>query len=507
MNVINKLIINYILYINIFFIYVLLVNVSYAQDSVFKTFYFPNGGVSSLGYLVNNLPSGQWINYHENGKVKSVGFWKNNALDSNWVFYNTSGQKVLEENYVSGKKHGNQTKYDSLGIIKITHFYQGKKDGLEVFYFSGLDSLKYQESNYVNNKKDGKSYEYDTSGNIITIINYNMGLLVDKKEINRYDKNGKKHGRWISFYPNKKIKKEETYQHGVLNGISKTYNKKGGIKEIENYEKGKEAAAKINLDITISAEKTENNGKREGIIFQQKKQGLFKVYDSTGKLKHYEFYNNNQMMYKGMYDSLNLKSGEWTYFDQKNNIINTGYYTSNKKDKTWTYYYPNGVIQQKGSYILGKPTGEWTWWYNNNQLWRKEQYEKGKINGLVIEYDSLGKIITKGEYLYGQKEGVWYYEINDHKEEGEFVSDMKNGSWEMTYLSSNQKMFSGKYLNDIPVGEHIYYYPNGVIKEIGKYENGEKEGEWKKYNNDGVLLVTYYFKRGVEFKRDGLKIK
>ena len=196
-----------------------------------------------------------------------------------------------------------------------------------------------------------------------------------------------------------------------------------------------------------------------------------------------------------------------TYFDKKNNIINTGYYTSNKKDKTWTYYYPNGSIQQKGSYKLGKPTGEWTWWYNNNQLWRKEQYEKGKINGLVIEYDSLGKVITKGEYLYGQKEGVWYYEINDHKEEGEFVSDMKNGSWEMTYLSSNQKMFSGKYLNDIPVGEHVYYYPNGVIKEIGKYENGEKEGEWKKYNNDGVLLVTYYFKRGVEFKRDGLKIK
>ena len=80
--------------------------------------------MSSLGFLVNNLPSGQWINYHENGKVKSVGFWKNNALDSNWVFYNTSGQKVLEENYVLGKKQGIQTKYDSLGIIKTTHFFE-----------------------------------------------------------------------------------------------------------------------------------------------------------------------------------------------------------------------------------------------------------------------------------------------------------------------------------------------------------------------------------------------
>ena len=44
-----------------------------------------------------------------------------------------------------------------------------------------------------------------------------MGLLVDKKEINRYDKNGKKHGIWISFYPNKKIKKEETLRSFLWN--------------------------------------------------------------------------------------------------------------------------------------------------------------------------------------------------------------------------------------------------------------------------------------------------
>ena len=96
------------------------------------------------------------------------------------------------------------------------------------------------------------------------------------------------------------------------------------------------------------------------LSFSIKKQGLFKVYDSQGKLQHYEFYNNNQMMYKGMYDSLNLKSGEWTFFDKKNMSINTGYYTSNKKDKTWTYYYINGSIQQKLINTLGKPTGEWT---------------------------------------------------------------------------------------------------------------------------------------------------
>ena len=65
----------------------------------------------------------------------------------------------------------------------------------------------------------------------------------------------------------------------------------------------------------------------------------------------------------------------------------------------------------------------------------------------------------------------------------------------------------GEFLNDIPVGEHIYYHPNGAIKEIGKYENGEKQGEWKKFDDNGNVLVTYLFKRGVEIKRDGFKVK
>ena len=55
------------------------------------------------------------------------------------------------------------------------------------------------------------------------------------------------------------------------------------------------------------------------------------------------------------------------------------------------------------------------------------------MNGVATEYDSLGKLITQGEYLYGLKEGEWFYEINDHKELGSYISDMKSGKWEMTF--------------------------------------------------------------------------
>ena len=334
-----------------------------------------------------------------------------------------------------------------------------------------------------------------------------MGLLVDQKSINQYDNKGEKHGKWITFFSNYQIKKEENFVHGVLNGISKTFTKSGGIKKIENFKNGKESDKKISLSISLSVEEMNNKQRREGTIFENQKQGLFKVYDSTNQILRYEFYNNNNLVYSGMYDSLNLKTGEWIFYNDKNQIVKKGSFFSNKKDKKWTYFYKNGQIQQQGAYKKGKPEGEWNWWYENEQLWRNEFYTNGKMNGVATEYDSLGKLITQGEYLYGLKEGEWFYEINDHKELGSYISDMKSGKWEMTYLSSNKKMFTGEFLNDIPIGEHIYYHSNGNIKEVGKYENGEKQGEWKKLDENGNILVTYLFKRGVEIKRDGYKIK
>ena len=64
-----------------------------------------------------------------------------------------------------------------------------------------------------------------------------------------------------------------------------------------------------------------------------------------------------------------------------------------------------------------------------------------------------------------------------------------------------------KFLNGIPIGEHKHFYSDGKSRMIGKFENGEKEGEWKKYNSEGEIIITYQYKRGVEIKRDGFKVK
>ena len=41
----------------------------------------------------------------------------------------------------------------------------------------------------------------------------------------------------------------------------------------------------------------------------------------------------------------------------------------------------------------------------------------------------------------------------------------------------------------------------------GKYVSGVKEGEWRRYNDDGTILISIEYKSGIEDKVDGVKMK
>ena len=59
----------------------------------------------------------------------------------------------------------------------------------------------------------------------------------------------------------------------------------------------------------------------------------------------------------------------------------------------------------------------------------------------------------------------------------------------------------------IPDGEHVYYYPNGKVMLEGKYVAGLKERDWRRYNKFGEIILTIKYKKGIEKKIDGVKIK
>ena len=46
-----------------------------------------------------------------------------------------------------------------------------------------------------------------------------------------------------------------------------------------------------------------------------------------------------------------------------------------------------------------------------------------------------------------------------------------------------------------------------IIKQMGKYKFGLKEGNWKTFDENGNVTITIRYKRGFETKIDGVKVK
>ncbi|MBN2237230.1 MAG: hypothetical protein JW729_06695 [Bacteroidales bacterium] len=96
----------------------------------------------------------------------------------------------------------------------------------------------------------------------------------------------------------------------------------------------------------------------------------------------------------------------------------------------------------------------------------------------------------------------------------------KQGAWIKS--QGGIKIYQGQFLNDIPVGEFIYFYPNGKVKiktrfsengkvnhtkmffdlsgkkiqAEGKYVEKQKDSTWNYYNEDGILVLIENYKQG-----------
>jgi antitoxin component YwqK of YwqJK toxin-antitoxin module len=121
------------------------------------------------------------------------------------------------------------------------------------------------------------------------------------------------------------------------------------------------------------------------------------------------------------------------------------------------------------------------------------------------EYNDSGAIVTKGNFVEGEKEGFWFLQDGDDREEGNYRNSMKDEMWK--YFYSNGKIsHQGKYIENLENGKHVYYYDNGRVMQEGEFIMGNKEGNWRKYDREGALVTTILFRDNEEIKIDGQKI-
>lgn len=480
------------------------------QDIEFKQFFYPNKQVSSEGYFKNGLPIGLWKTYNINGTLKSEGYRKNNLLDSIWIFYDDKDDTIEKINYLLGKKNGYDIKYytDSTNLPKVYElFVNDRKEGYsKYFYASGhLQKLLH----YENNVEQGLSKEFSEDGRIISIFEYNHGILINYETINQLDKNGEKDGIWREYYPDNKIKSETVYSHGLKYGLYKEYNKNGELIVTYRYEKDSLIDNKFTDTLSIDFKKEyfdNGNVSFEGGYRNNIPIGIHRWFDDKNEvIKSFIYDNFGIKQAEGIVDIQGRYQGYFKFYYPDGLLKSSGNYSNGRKTGKWFFYFRNGKIEQTGNYKNGYTDGKWIWYYENGHIFRNETYDNGKEDDEFIEFYIDSTIIARGLFLDGLKDGEWFYDVGDHIEKGKYINGLKEGLWQYFYPSGTL-MYRGKYLRDLPDGKHKYYYENGKIKEEQFYNNGTKERNWKKYDPAGNCIFTIFYKNDQEYKINGIKV-
>jgi len=487
----------------------------------YNIFYYTAGTKASEGTLKDGKPEGYWKTYHPDGKLKSEGNRKNFMLDSVWIFYNQKGDTSEVINYLNNKKSGYYYKYISLdtngvhkNIVKSKELYLNDIQQGKSFYYYKSAKL-YQEINFKEGAMHGLAKEYSEDGLLIETYDYRYNSIVNREVMNRYDKEGKKHGVWKEFYANGNLKSEAIYEHGVLNGYYKEFDETNLMTKMERYEKGvlivdnkvdgQENVPKVEVKTELF---DDGKIKKSGGFINNLPVGVHREFSEDGKVVSSQSYNDfGVKLSEGIIDSIGLKQGAWKYLYETGETLSEGNYIKDVKNGEWKYYFKNGTITQKGIYANGKPQGTWTWYFENGSILQQENYTKGTLDGMFTEFSEKGDTIVNGMYYGGERDGDWFFKIGDQYWTGKYSFGLEDGLWNYYYYPEMKLKSICRYVQGQQHDTFKYYYLNGRIKEEGNYVMGKKQNDWKYYDENGILLMTVTYNMDEMTKIDGLIIE
>lgn len=432
------------------------------------------------GSMLDGKPVGEWIAYDESGKVKKVVpfdkgeisgtvknysyeyppskeedyYWdyepdfgdslpkkktyylssemeyKNGERDGKTIYYNWLGEKLSEENFKEGYRHGPAFERNNLAITKMG-YSDGALDGYVQTYLTlpEKDSILLYDLNFQNGNLQGESKAYHVNGNLAKRGFFLNGEPIDDYEA--YDTLGFKY-HYVKFqygFPiEEKIWEEnELSVRYLFDWQDSIYFEPSDITTSQSLESmlvdlgfgnqwldapyyGRPSLVNKN-DVIYHMTKYYPNDTiaRDGDLDDGMKVGCWKFYDYEGmKLYEVEYFDS----IIEINDSIKFKSkGVYTKVDadgkplyeayiiekfEKYDCSHSDHYEIRQFMTTWEAedslnrmngfvknYYDNGTLQSEGEMKDGLPTGVW------------------RI------YDPFGKLNQYGEYFMGKRNGRW----------------------------------------------------------------------------------------------------
>jgi antitoxin component YwqK of YwqJK toxin-antitoxin module len=86
-----------------------------------------------------------------------------------------------------------------------------------------------------------------------------------------------------------------------------------------------------------------------------------------------------------------------------------------------------------------------------------------------------------------------YYPNGELKMSGKLNNNgQKEGIW-ISYFENGKKNSESNFKNGVNDGYSMVWYPNGNVRYFGDYKDGKKVGDWTFYNEEGVFIKTESF--------------
>ena len=191
------------------------------------------------------------------------------------------------------------------------------------------------------------------------------------QKINQFDKNKKRTGVWMKYYPNKKIRYKGQFENGKEVGVFKFYDISDSSKP-----NAIKVFSKTNDSVSVSFFSIKGNLKSKGFFLDKKRVGLWKYFFADGKMMSKEFYVSGNLQ------------GE---------LIN---------------YYPNGKPAEISNYRDGLKNGVSQKYSSDGILIEEVAFKNGKANGLAKYFELSGNLKEKGIYKNGKRIGKWEFYLD-----------------------------------------------------------------------------------------------
>lgn len=254
----------------------------------------------------------------------------------------------------------------------------------------------------------------------------------------------------------------------------------------------------------------------------------FSTYETTlngKKINARHWYLSNKILSVGNKDAMGGNIGYWNFYFSNGILRSEGAFNDiNKREGIWKYYYPSGVIKDLENYKNGSIEGIVEEYYTNGSIQTQKNFLNSQLDGLQSLYYATGGKQNTYEYKAGKQEGkesnyytngklkyellmtngkyegpfIQYYKNGHIMEKSAFKDNNRSGNYE-SYYNYPEKTLKAEanYDKGIAMGEYKSYYRNGKPEEIGSYNNdGQKEGIWKNYFNDGTIASEESYSDG-----------